>query len=68
MPVEMAFYFCSSPLMVLMGAILRLLHGWRHRALVATWGVHSYAPYFVFGAIWSALLFGFDGLLEKIPA
>lgn len=36
-------------------------------SLIATWGVHSYAPYFVFGAIWSAILIGMRNFLSQFP-
>jgi len=34
---------------------------------IATWGVHSYAPYFVFGVIASAVMVSFRDVISAIP-
>lgn len=34
---------------------------------IATWGVHEYAPYFVFGSVWAAIQIGFAEDLDRIP-
>lgn len=34
---------------------------------IATWGVHQYAPFFVFGTVWAAIQLAYTDWLDRIP-